>query len=316
MKMKKIIALFLLVTMATLAFTACADDTEINIGVLAGPTGIGMAKLMADEAQSSNSNYKFTVFTKPEEAIAALSNGSLDMACLPTNGAANLSILKQDFISVAAINTLGSLYLLNKSTTSINSVSDLEGKTIYTTVPGSTTEPILRHILEENQVNANIEILADHAALVAEIAKGTVELAVLPEPMVTLALEKNQSYSVALNLSSEWAEISDEPLAMGCIVVRNDFLKKNKKSVNRFLDKYEDSIEFMNNSKRTDEAVDMIVDMRILPQLSSKALVKKALTNLYGSIDYIDGDDMKEALQEFYTVIGQSQPDRSFYYED
>ena len=40
-----------------------------------------------------------------------------------------------------------------------------------------------------------------------------------------------------------------------------------------------------------------------------------ALKNLGTSIAYIDGDDMKAALINFYNAIGVALPDASFYYE-
>ena len=40
-----------------------------------------------------------------------------------------------------------------------------------------------------------------------------------------------------------------------------------------------------------------------------------ALKNLSGAIAYIDGADMKKALEGFYTAIGVALPADEFYYE-
>jgi len=309
--MKKLIALILtlsVILMLAVSCTPAEDNTKITIGVLGGPTGMGMAKLMNDVGDESEL-YEFKLYSSPNDAIPDLSNGTLDMLCLPTNTAATLST-KQD-ISVIAINCLGSLYLMTDDSTEINSFADLEGKTIYASVPNSTTGPIINYLLEQNNVEANVVFEADHDALVAKVVKGEAPIVVLPEPKATAALTKNSNYSIDLNLSEEWDEVSDTPLTMGCIVARNDLIDEHPLAVGRFLTDYKTSIEFIGASSNTSEAVDMIVAQGIIP---AKQMASKALVNLYGSIVYIDGAEMKSALIAFYNAIGQALPDESVYY--
>ena len=314
--MKKIIALLTAILLLSTLLVSCMDqpdNTTLRIGVMSGPTGMGMAKLMNDEAQNENSKYDFSVYSAPTNATADLANGTLDMLCLPTNTAATLANQKDDYISVLSINCLGSLYLITDANTIITSVSDLEGKTIYASVPNSTTGSIINYILEENDVEAEIVFEADHDALVAKIASGDTSIAVLPEPKVTAALIQNNTYSVDLNLSVEWDKVSDDPLAMGCIVVKNDFLRDHKSVVDKFLDDYKASIEYIGDGENLDSAAQMIVDAGVLPALP---VAKKALKNLYGSIEYIDGAEMKNALVGFYNAIDLALPDDSFYYDE
>lgn len=311
--MKKLIATLLLLTMALLAFAACSPTKErqkINVGVMSGPTGMGMAKLMCDNAEDSEL-YSFEVYSSPTDATADLANGTLDMLCLPTNTAAALANKQSDYISVISINTLGSLYLLTDESTTISSVADLDGKTIVASVASSTTGPIIEYLLEQNGVSATVEFESDHDALVAKVKDGAYPIVVLPEPKVTAALTQNTTYSIDLNLSTEWSKVSDTPLTMGCIVVRNDFLAENKASVDAFLADYKTSIEYIGAGENLDSAAQMIVDAGVLPKLP---VAKKALANLYGSIVYIDGADIKAALEGFYDAIGLKKPADSFYY--
>jgi NitT/TauT family transport system substrate-binding protein len=326
--MKKLIALFLTLALSTLAFVSCAPDKagqqKISVAYLAGPTGMGMAKLIKDTPADSE-KYAFTAFTDPNTAASELLSGKVDMACLPTNAAANLFNKGKD-ISVIAVNTLGSLYLITDKNTSIESIKDLEGKTIYTSVPGSTTEPILKHILEKNQVNATIDTTAkDHDVLVEKVVTSEGEMiAVLPEPKVSATIlqakTQGKEFSVKLNLSKEWEKVSDQPLAMGCIVVRNDFLKANKAAVNEFLKDYKTSVDFIAATENLEAAAQTIVDTGIIPK---PPLAKSALKNLNGSIVLITGQEMKDTLVAFYGVllksssatVGGKQPDTAFYYD-
>ena len=316
--MKKIIALLLLIAAIAMTLSSCTtpenDETEkLSIGVMSGPTGMGMAKLMYDNKDNTE-KYEFKIYNDPNSATADLANGTVDMLCLPTNLAANLSIKQADYISTIAVNCLGSLYLLSKGDESIEDINDLEGKTIYTSVKTSTTAPILNYILDEAGVNATVEdsVYADHDSLVAAIKNGDVDLAVLPEPKASAALKQNAGYKIALNLSTEWELVSTEPLTMGCIVVRNDFLATSKGTVDAFLTEYKASIEYIGNKANHEEAANMIVENAIIPALP---IAKSALTNLYGSIVYIDGADMQAALVSFYDAIGNSQPSDEFYYK-
>ena len=316
--MKKIIAALLFIAIFAMSLTSCFspadEETEkINIGVMSGPTGMGMAKLMNDNKDNTE-KYEFRIYNDPNSATADLANGTVDMLCLPTNLAANLSIKQEDYISTIAINCLGSLYLLSDGSNEISDIGDLEGKTIYTSVKTSTTGPILTYILEEAGIDATVEdsVYADHDSLVAAIKNGEVELAVLPEPKATAALMQNPDYSIALNLSTEWNFVSVEPLTMGCIVVRNDYLAANKATVDAFLSEYKASIEYIGSKANHDAAANMIVDNGIIPKLP---IAKSALNNLYGSIVYIDGEDMQAALEAFYDAIGNEQPADEFYYK-
>ena len=65
-------------------------DTElpVNIMTLNGTTGFGMAKLIADKtAGTAVLNYNISVETDASNVTAALINGSVDIAALPTNAA-------------------------------------------------------------------------------------------------------------------------------------------------------------------------------------------------------------------------------------
>lgn len=332
--MKRILATLLVLSISLLTLASCfggnnssvqnggnnqVTNAKIRIGALSGPTGMGMAKMISDNGLDSD-KYAFTVFGSPEDAKNAFAAGDVDAICFPTNTAANLFGALKGELYVAAINCLGSLYLITDAETEIKSISDLEGKTIYASVPNSTTAPIVNYILEKNNVNATVsfefngETLATHDQLSALIAKGEIDIAVLPEPKATATIAANSSLglSIDLNLSTEWDKISSEPLTMGCIIFKKSFADANKSSVNAFLDEYKASIEYINDKNNNESAANMIFEAGILPKA---AIAKKALGNLYGSIVYLDGEDMKSALTSFYSAIGMSAPADSFYYE-
>ena len=319
--MKKIIALLLTLILAVGVLVSCNDPgdsetTTIKIGVMNGPTGMGMAKLINDNGIESE-KYVFTSFSSPTDATASLANGELDMLCVPTNLAANLAKKTGDYITVAAVNCLGSLYVVTDGSVQLNSLADLDGKTVYCGEPTSTTPAILNYLFNLYDINVDLQIESTNEIVSAKMTAGEISIAVLPEPKATAAIlsakQSSYNYSIALNISEEWDEKSDSPLTMGCIIVKNTFLAENKATVDAFLSEYKASIEYIADPANHDIAAQMIVDAGILPKLP---VANSALTNLYGSIVYIDGSEMKTALEGFYNAIGYSLPSNSFYYNN
>lgn len=170
-----------------------ADGTEMRIYTLNGTTGFGMAKLMADaKAGTTKENYTFSVKSEASEVTAALINGSADIAALPTNAAANVYNKTDGKVTVLAVNTLGCLYLLTNQNATVTSFADLKGKTVC--VPAQNPTFIFKYLCEQNGLKVGTDVIIDStsyakpADLKDAVAAGKVDIAVLPEPMVTIAI--------------------------------------------------------------------------------------------------------------------------------
>lgn len=321
--MKKFLALFLVfLFVMTTASCGVKAKNNINIAVLAGPTGMGAAKLMSDNTAGSAVNkYTFTVATSPDEVTAAVINGSVDIAAVPSNLASVLYNKTKGTVEVMAVNTLGVLYLLENGNT-INSVDDLRGKTIYATGQASTPEYVLRYVLKQNGIDPDTDVTikyyAAHAELATLMSTGDVVLGMLPEPNVTAVLSANANVHIALNLTDEWNKVSGgaSKLIMGCIIVNRAFAEANKPAVDAFLAEYKGSIDYVNANNT--EAAQLIADNGIIAKAE---VAQKALPNC--NIVYIDGDEMKKQLSGFLEVlyaanpasVGGTMPDDAFYYK-
>lgn len=336
--MKKIIK-FLTVTLLILAFmvsaVSCANsggetDTEsdankdiaeipqeINIATLNGTTGFGIAKLMSDRKNDEQgTKYNFSVESDASVINASLINGSLDIATLPTNAAANLYAKTDGKIQILAVNTLGVLYVVaNEANSNIKSLSDLEGKTVY--CPAQNPYFIFKGLCDKAGVNVTIDTAYSAPAdLRAAVVAGKVDIAVLPEPMVTIATSKNTSVSTVIDVTAEWNKVFPEnSLMQGCIVARTEFINRYPETVKAFLEEYKSSVEYV--SENPSESSEIIAKMGIFEQA---AIAKKAIPKC--NVKYIDGKDMADALDVFFGVlydiapasIGGEKPDRNIYY--
>ena len=338
--MKRIFAIILALALFTLALTGCGAEetptppsadapairTDVRLGLLAGPTGVGAAKLLDDNAAGDTANnYIHTVFNAPDEVTAKIISGELDVAAVPTNLAAVLYKKTEGKVKLAAINTLGVLYVLTAQGVSVTSVADLKGKTVYSSGQGAVPEYVLNFILDANGVRDDVEVVyeAEHDAVIADLASGKAQIAVLPEPKVTAALTQVEGLSVALDLTEEWDKAAalkgdgDSVLSMGCVVVSSSFAEQNKPALNAFLSEYAASIAEMSDAATGGVCLIPTEKHGIIPKA---AVAKKALPNC--GLTFISGAEMKTQIAAFYQIlfdynpasVGGTLPDEDFYY--
>jgi len=294
-----------------------AFDAELPVKVMSlnGTTGFGMAKLIADSKDGSAAlNYEISVETDAANVTAALINGTVDLAALPTNAASVVYNKTQGAVQVVALNTRGVLYVVS-SGESITSLQDLEGKTVY--APAQNPTFIFQAVCKAAGVNVTIDnTYAQPADLNTAVTAGEVKLAVLPEPMVTVACAGNPDLTVALDLTAEWDKVYPEgSLIQGCVVVRTAFAQEHPAEVAKFLEEYEASVAYL--TEDTAAAAQLIVDAGIFAKapVAQKAIPKCNLC-------FLTGEEMEPALGAFLNTmaevaaasVGGAVPGSDFYY--
>ncbi len=323
--MKRILSILLLVTLlATLPlFAACKrvdKDLEINVWTLNGTTGFGMAPLMQSAKDGEAAlNYKFTVETNATNVRDAIINGTADIGAVPTNVASVLYNKTEGGVVILAINTRGVLYLV-ANTAKVEapaSLAELSGKTVY--VPAQNPAFITKALIDKagvTGVTLNSTDYAEPAALQNAVARGDVEYAILPEPLLTVAnasRAEGVTLATALNITAEWDKhFAEGSLVQGCVVARREFVEKHPKEVAKFMEEYKASVEFVTASPK--EASEMIVAAGIFAKapVAEKAIPKCNLT-------FMSGSEMKAAMQIFLAAmpaasIGGALPADDFYY--
>ncbi len=293
-----------------------APAAPVNIMVLNGTTGFGMANLMDAAANGQASqDYVFTVETDASNIVAGLVNGSVDIAALPTNAAATVYNKTQGGVQVLALNTLGVLYLVTDGSVTVESMADLEGLTVY--APAQNPSFIFQHLCQANGLgNVTIDnTYAQPADLNTAVASGEVSVAVLPEPMVTVARSKNPDLVVALDLTAEWDKVSPAgSLVQGCVVVRKAFAEQNQAAVAAFLEEYGASIEAL-----TADVEGTAAKIEANGIFTKAAVAAKAIPNC--NVCFITGTEMQTALAEFLNImhgvapasVGGAIPGDDFY---
>ena len=317
--MKKFLSLLLCAVMLVTVLAGCGTTTAIRLAGMTGPTGMGLAKLLEDDANGkSANNYEFTLAGSADVINPMIINGELDIAAVPANLASVLYNKTNGGIRVLAINTLGVLYVVNTDG-SVASLADLTGKTVYATGQGAAPEYALRYVLTSNGIDPDndltIEWKAEPAEVVSLMATGECTVAMLPQPYVTVAQTKVENVTPVIDITEEWDAIGGEGMCLtGVVIASAEFVEKNPAAVKAFLKEYEASINFANENVA--EAAQLIGKYEIV----AAPMAEKALP--YCNLAFISGEEMKTALEGYLTVlfeqnpkaVGGQLPAEDFYY--
>ena len=281
---------------------AAEESQPVRVMTLNGSTGLGMASLILGQKEgTARLNCDFTVESDASNITAALVSGDCDIAALPTNAAAALYNKTEGGVQVLALNTRGVLYLVADSSAEISCIADLDGMTVY--VPAQNPTFIFRYLCEANGVNVEIDnSFAQPAELNAALVAGKVTLAVLPEPMVTVALSQSSNLCAALSLTEEWDKVCEPgSLVQGCVVVRTAFAEEHPEELRVFLEDYEASIALLTEDPSA--AAEAIEAAGIMPKA---AVAKKAIPNC--NVCFVTGEDMQKELTPFLEVLLETAP--------
>ena len=291
-----------------------ATPVRMRVAALKGPTAMGMVRMMTADGMDT-----FTLAGAADEVTPALIKGDLDVACVPANLASVLCNKTEGGVVCLAVNTLGVLYIVENGE-EIQSMEDLRGRTIVSAGKGATPEYGLRYLLSENGVDPDRDVTIDwkseHSECVAALASGAATIAMLPQPFVTAAQGKIGTLRTALDLAAEWDALDNgSAMITGVAVARRAFVEEHPETVERFLEAYAQSVDWVNANPA--EAGALIAECGIV---ESAALAEKALPHC--NIVCLTGREMFEKLSGYLQVlfdaapesVGGALPRDDFYY--
>ena len=293
-----------------------ASDEVLRVGSLKGPTTMGLVNLMSEVESGAKSGYSFEMQSQPDVIMSELVSGKLDIALLPANVAAVAYNKTNHGVSAIDINTLGVLYCVTGDE-NIKSVKDLAGKTVLSTGQGASPEYVLNYLLEKNGVtDCDVQFKSEATEIAALLKQDPAQIAILPQPFVTVATAQNDQLKVAFSLTDEWKSVSpDSKLLTGVTVVRNEVLENRAAEVDQFIADHQASTEKAGTD--VDATAELVAKYGII---AKAPVAKKALPNC--NIVAIAGDEMKTDLAGYLQVlfdanpksVGGTMPEDDFYY--
>ena len=297
--------------------TPVSEDVTIRVGSLKGPTTMGLVNLMkASEDGSAKGTYEFRMETQPDVIAAAFASGELDIALVPANLGATLYKKTEGKTKALYVNTLGVIYCVTGDE-SIHSIKDLAGKTVLSTGQGATPEYALAYLLQENGItDCQVEFKSEATEIAALLAEDPMQIAILPQPFVTVAEKQNEALKTAFSLTDEWDALGkDSKFLTGVTIVRSDFLEAHPEAVQTFMEEAKASAEKAVSD--VDGTAELVASYGIIEKAP---IAKLALPQC--NIVFMDGAEMKSALSGYLQTlfdqnpksVGGAMPGEDFYY--
>ncbi len=294
--MKKLV-LFFVVMISVFSFS-------INFHNPLGPTLLPAAQMFIERPDNINLNYWRTL----DEAQVLMIREQTDAIVLPVAFGINM-IEKGVKYQLAGVSLWKTFFLV--SSIELETLEDLSGKRILTLHgPGQTADLVLKMLKNEKDLNFEIIYLSAAAEIVQLLASNKENIAVLPEPFVSLAGVRTQGkVRTYFDMQEVYADLTglSPSMPISGLFLRSTLNENDKKY---FIKLYENSANFYFNNY-FDSAVNFVFNA--MGGNMPEAVLKMAANN---SEIYFKHD--KEIIVEYLNILKEydliNNYDDSFFY--
>jgi len=294
-------------------------ENRYTIATLKGPSSMGMIRLIDSLDNLKHSEVRVKILNEPLQVRKMMIDGTADFAILPSTMAAIIYNKGLDY-RLVAIPVWGTLYLIGNNS-SIARWEDLKGKRVFLMARGMTPDILFRYLLQKNGLNPDRDLTLDysfptHIDLANAINAGQAGLAVISEPVASLAIKNNPTLNRIFSLTDEWEKLEDIPIAETAFMASSTVIKNNPIMVEQILSAYEASTRWVN--QYPDSAAALIIKHGILPDREAAV---DAIPRL--NLKFVKAETVKGQIEAYFTVfymmnpdvIGGKIPDEDFIYK-
>ena len=250
---------------------------------------------------------QISVYPSPNEAVARLAKGELDMAALPANAAANLynkgvGIKAVAIIGEGMLSVVGTGEALDEAADEVaDEAADEVATTTTINVPGAGGTPDHMAQLLYPQFEADYSVTAP-AQLAQLVIAQKASLAILPQPFVSMVLRQNPNVRILSDVQEKWTALTgQEQYPMSILVVRSEYADENPLAVEMMKAAYKSSIDTILSDPET--AGERIEELGIMKAaMATPAIAQCALV-------YKDGKAAQEETSAYYEALLQLAPD-------
>jgi len=286
----------------SLLFSSCLSKEEdvVNVGLLNGPSSIVMAAAMEEATYFEGQHIHYLIKDSPQHLRALIQSGNLDMAIVPMTMAYNM--IENNFnIKIAAITGWGNLFILGQD--SIGSFQELEGKTISVPGEGQTPDLVSRFLVDYFSMQDKISLNYTYPSpllLTSALAVGKIQYAILPEPLASLAKQKNPQLKRCLNLAELWQHsLPDIALVQSVLIVKTDYYTAHSAWFEAYLNASQDLA--LKHIQQTSEALQLAIKHELLaPGIQDTLIITRSRLDF--KRDSSIADDINSYLQTFYSL--------------
>ena len=270
---------------------------EIKVVVPQGNPFIAVGNLIGEE------NIKIDPVNGAQGVKTALVGNDYDIVIAPLNLGAQLYSKNNSVYELDSVIALGNTYIVSKAGTKLDSLEDLQGKTILAYSQNGTPDIVLRYVLGANQIEATIEYQQSLTEVVPLFVQGSYDYILAAEPVITnLQVKKNIQLNI-INLQ----DYTKNTIMQAAIFVNPNSTKQE--SIDLVIKKIEENIKEMNENPEV--YANKIVSKDIYFEDLGKEIIAQSLPK--ANLAFLKAKDNKDKVETYLTMINYELPKEDFY---
>lgn len=317
--MKKILNFIAVITMVILMVSCnqgnnSMTNEEINATLISpdGLPSIAISKLITDNSKIENITLESSIEKTTDLLLSELMKGEADLAIVPSNLA--LQAYKKDLgYKVAATIGWGSLYLV--STEEISNISELEGCEVYNTGKGLTPDIVFKSILSKNNINEediNFSYVGAASELAPLLISKQAKYAVVPEPVLSTVMAKNNDIKIILSLNDEWIKGNnvENGYPQSTLLIKEEFYNKirDTNSYDKLIEAFEESGKWVIDNPQL--AAEKCEELGITV---NKDVINESIKN--SNLRFTTIEDSKKEYEAYFSTIDAENKGESGEYD-
>ena len=277
-------------------------STDVNIGYFNNVTHAQALYMKANGTLEKNLgddvNVSWTAFNAGPAEVEALFSGDIDIGYIGPVPAISANVNSEGDVSVISGATQAGAVLVKAAGSDIQSVADLDGKTVAIPQIGNTQHLCLLKLLSDNGLSTveeggTVTVTAvENADVQNMMDQGNIDAAVVPEPWGSELVKDGAEIVLDYN---ELYMNGDYPVAV--VVVRKEFMEEHPDIVNEFLAQHEAATEVINADMTT--AAQTINDE--INAATGKSLELDVLTSAFQKI-IVSTEINQDAMNDFAQI--------------
>lgn len=269
----------------------------ISINILAidillpkAPPSLPMVK-----ATENLSDFNLTYYTDAvTEVVPNIIKEKDYLYVIPVNLGAKLYNKNKDLQLIGVLSD-GLLSIISKD--NYNNIKDINNKTIFIGAQGSSPDVISRYIFSKNDMDMKINYRSSQEIFKLLISKKT-DLAVLPEPLASLALIKNKDLKRSFIHKDLWKNINNSSsIPQVALFAPKKVINLHKEEIEKLIASYKASLIWIDENKEAASEFGLKVLGLKMPKPAFTEAVK------FMNLTFTEGKDSREDVEGYLKAL-------------
>lgn len=324
--MKRKILLFMSLAIILIIASGCEkeniqiEEMNLQFHYPDGTPALTLVNLIKENPSIvENITIDYEMQKSPDLLVSSILKEEADIAIVPSNLAAQ-GFNKGLSYRVLGTSTWGAMYIT--STQDIKSFEELKGREIYTFGKGLTPDLVLRYVLLDNKIDPDKDVDIVYLNSAAEMGpaflSGKTNLAVLPEPLLSVVKMKEKNASIVFDLNRKWAEATgaEKGFPQSSLIIKNELIENNPKFVENFIKEYEKSRKWaIENEDKLSEYVEEL-EISVGKDVIEKGIIWTNPQDFHIKDSISEYDIYYKAILDFAPdFIGGEMPGEELYFK-